>query len=505
MGKLFTEAARWLFLFVLAYAPWAYACIPPWAVGLMNVLLALVLLGWGLGCYLRRRWPRVPLTLAAAAFVLVCLAWWMALNAQTHPWQDGLVQATSSKPLAWAPGAVHRGLSLGAAQRTTALLGVLLLVCDLAGNPVWRRRLWRTMALVGLSLVGLGLLQRLLGAPGPFWRLDPQGPTFFATFNYHANAGSFINLVWPLIAGLLLGAVFDREPRERRLFWLISLVLCLTAVLVNTSRGGSFLAVVLCLVWLGWLALQSSRQGWLNGRGAALLATLAFIAAVVGGLAWTVGMGRTLERWRAFDRELSSRNTRLRADQLSLDIAQEAGLWGFGPGTYSVVYQSREPVRLGPLEYAHNDYLQTVIEWGWGGSAFWAVVFLGGPFTSLWWRVQSGRRLRQKDRVLHLAALLAWGGVALHALVDYPLQVGAIQLYVAALLGLFWGSRRWLAPPPVAVPAKANSHRVDEAAPVSIATVGEFLDRKARLRAAGRAPNDQSTQGQVEDGAKAAE
>jgi hypothetical protein len=114
------------------------------------------------------------------------------------------------------------------------------------------------------------------------------------------------------------------------------------------------------------------------------------------------------------------------------------------------------------------------MEWGWLGSALWALLVFGGIGVAvLSLRRQNALRRNQRSDVsgqLGLAesasqrssvsafqewswrrrlilplAVIALAGVAMHGLVDFPLQIVSIQLYVATYLGLCWGAARWSA------------------------------------------------------------
>jgi O-antigen ligase len=121
----------------------------------------------------------------------------------------------------------------------------------------------------------------------------------------------------------------------------------------------------------------------------------------------------------------------------------DAGAWGFGPGTFAITFphytQELGAAIPGIWRFAHDDYLQTVIEWGWVGASVWALLFFGGLVRCF----HFCRRGRSADRALLFTSGLALGGVALHALVDFPLQIASLQLYTAVYLGLGWGSGRW--------------------------------------------------------------
>ena len=126
----------------------------------------------------------------------------------------------------------------------------------------------------------------------------------------------------------------------------------------------------------------------------------------------------------------------------------DAGVMGFGPGTFRVVFPDYQRLhdfggRTVPefwtthfWPHAHQDYLQTLIEWGWLGALFWAVLVFGGV-------LRGARNLFQRRgdftlRWLTLCSLLGLIGTLLHALLDFPLQIASIQLYFAVLLGFCW-------------------------------------------------------------------
>ncbi len=454
MRFLFLDLPRWLLLLTLVYAPWAFGCTQQWAIWGLDILVGTTLTVWLLGSlWVRRRLPAIPHGLGLTAGLLLLLGWWMVLNSGSVWDTDQFLFVPLASVTAAVPGSIDRSLSLDWMWRATTSLGAALFVAaEIAPRPSWLLRFWWTIGLTAGSLALFGLLQKATGAENIFW-LPPRPPaervsTFFASYYYHANAGAFLNLVLPPAVGLLLRASLRRRSPAERALWLTVVLMLVVAVLSNTSRAAQALAALLALALVlgparNTLRLTMRSSGWCPAAAAFVLIFLVLLA-----LGQASELGRPVARWHGLG-EQWERDARWPAAKAGLEGLRSAGWFGLGPGTFPAVFPyltERFGTDLRGVWLAlHEDYIQTVLEWGWFGAALWSALFFGGMGVG-WvnWR-RHRERWAPRERLLLPLLLLALGSVALHALVDFPLQIASIQFYVMVYLGVCWGSGSWTA------------------------------------------------------------
>jgi len=472
--------ARYLFFAAIVVAPWIYGGTTATSIVVINWLLGASLLLWLVELCVERRWPKFPKLLLVVVTGLLVIGAWMTINARSIYDPEFGTFAAIANFAPRAPGSVDYAISVAWMIRAALLIGAVLFVVDLSQDDRALIQLWAVIAVAAGSISLLGLLQKATGAQAVLWQtpIGSYGSNFFATYYYHANAGAFLNLVLPLTAGLAVRAFGTPASPAVRSIWLTVFLLNLAAVAANTSRMAQLIAVLILFALLAHLGprifrgLSRSEKNVVLAGGAAIL----FAAFAIG---QATHLEKPVQRWEQLSDRVSS-DARWAASRTALNVLPNVGVFGFGPGTFRAVFpaytKAADQSVAGQWRFLHQDYLQTAMEWGWIGSALWGLLFFGGIVAAvLALRKQRAARRRAagkteklktetlksisasqrfsvseftqqwswRRRLILPMAVIALTGVALHAIVDFPLQIESIQLYVATYLGLCWGSAGW--------------------------------------------------------------
>jgi hypothetical protein len=433
-----------VFCAALIYAPCAYGGTTPASIQTINLLLFAAFVLWVIELLVSGRRPAFPRLLFFVALALIGIGGWMVLNSRAIYDSDFRVFMPLRNLAPHLAGSVDYAISAAWMMRGALLLCAVLFVADLSQSDRWLLRLWYTIGVVAGSIALLGLLQKATGARMIFWQTAPPWgvTTFFATYYYHANAGAFLNLVWPLTAGLAIRAFTTRCHPAVRAMWISVFVLTIAAVLANTSRVAQLIALLLLVAICVQFGPRLLRKLSRAEKNVVFVGALAILLALVA-LGRASHLEQPLSRWQSISERIPE-DARWQASRVAVGALCDIGLFGFGPGTFHVVFSSYNNVSTkhvpGIWRFLHEDYLQTALEWGWLGSSLWALLFLGGITVGILNFKKFAGDWASRRRLFLPLVIIALVGVALHALVDFPLQIASIQLYIATYLGLCWGS-----------------------------------------------------------------
>ncbi len=417
------------------YGPIFFGGVTPDTLMVLDRFLGHSFLLWLCLLVLERRLPRLPLALAGSLGLLSLIGVSQFLNPASSVFED----APSESHISWLPGSIE--------GEATDLVFLNLLLMMLAGLFVRdglssarvRWFLFRTVALAGLVISVIGIYQKAAHIDAMLWREPtPYERNFFAAFRYHGNAASFLNLSWPAALAVWLRSRLVRPGSVVTSLDLCTFLVVLGAVFVNSSKAGPFLAF-LGLLLAGWrfrhelFVATTSRAG--------MIVMIGFLV-VAGAIVALPGVAFTLSKWNELLTDGGSMHGRINAYRACLLALRDTGVLGTGAGSFMYVFPpyAHEFGLESFWEYAHQDWLQTLIEWGWIGFAAWGVVF-GGAIVRLQRRMTAARRSSRPE----LTASAAWIALVIvltHSLFDFPMQIPALQLLVVFYLGVAWSDAK---------------------------------------------------------------
>jgi O-antigen ligase len=334
--------------------------------------------------------------------------------------------------LDWLPhGIAQAPFATANAGRVMLMLASPWLVACSLWIGITRRRsaiaLLTALALNGVVIAAIALLQRLTHATELLWHWPAPAHYFVGTFVYKNHAGAFFNLIIALCLGL---AWWRSEQARRRLekshpgiLYLFLVIVPLLALLFSYARAATALGLAyLVIVGVGFLVHTIFfTRGGLPATVTLLLGLLGAVFLVV-----CVRSLNTETVWERFDRlfkqdEVVSIVRRQVAAQATVEMARDSVWFGHGAGSFRYLfpkYQGRHPEiardQASSLywEHAHNDYAELFAESGLFGVGLFVI--------ALSWAVLALHRAGVFAQPPRLALL---GGpllVLLNAVCDFP-------------------------------------------------------------------------------------
>lgn len=328
----------------------------------------------------------------------------------------------------------------------------IVLSCFNAYQALLSRSVLRKLLVIavanGLALAVFGTFQKLMQAEGLWFGLvRSPNPFFFATFVYHNHWGPFTLLNVAAGVGLLFHAWRRGGHRD---FWhtpvlmgAVGLLLLAAAVPLSGSRSSSVLVAALLLGALVHVLVRLIRRRREHHESVALPVagiTLAATLAAVG----IFFVARDVIETRARDtvrqigeiRNEVELNSRLRLYSDTWRMASARPVFGWGLESYATVFMiynsAPTPLRGGWKPYyaeAHNDWLQSLAEVGFVGTALIGLLVLLPLARVPWRRIES---------LIPRYLLAGCGLLLLYAWVEFPfanpsVMVGFwLSLYLAA-------------------------------------------------------------------------
>ena len=305
---------------------------------------------------------------------------------------------------------------------------ITLVVIDTAGRL---RRICNVITLFGFLYAFYAILQSVLSPERIYGIYKPFAGVPFGSFVNKHNYAAIIEMAMAIPMGLIfVGAI----RTEKRLLYVVAIVLMGSSLLLSGSRGGLvalFAEIILIII------LTSRAKGRKNLVLKVALSSL-LVAAAIGGAIF-VGGDTSLTRFSETATSDDISSSRIHIWGVTLKVISYNLPLGAGLGAYAQAYTRYDPSGgYERVEQAHNDYLQIVADAGIVG------LIIGALF--LFWFFREGIRNASGSntfrRGVAVGAFAGCFAILIHSLFDFVLHITAVSVMFLTLIAILVASGR---------------------------------------------------------------
>lgn len=403
-----------LVLGILIFGPLALGAHGMWQFLVVEMLTLGVMALWAMRLWIgpgaKLLWP--PICWAVLAFMIYAIVRYLKADIE-YPARDELTRVLVYGFLFFAIlNNLHRQESIQAITTTLVFLGMCISM-----YAVWQ----------------------YLTKSAHVWNLtSPYTGRAGGTFIYPNHLAGFLEMLIPLgLCQVLIG----RSGHVLKIVLGYACVVMLAGIVVTLSRGGWLVTGVMLLV----LSIVLMTQRDYRIQGAVLLTVL------------MVAMVAAVPRFQAMQQRTRTMMAGHKTDDMRFSIWQPAlkiwrdnFWWGVGPGLFDYRFPEYRPsdVQLRPYK-VHNDYLNTLVDWGLAGAVLVAV-----PWTLMYWgvfkcwrTVRGGRddfaRKKSNKFAFLVGSSLGLLAILLHSFLDFNMQLPAIAILAVTFMALLTSQWRF--------------------------------------------------------------
>ncbi len=444
------KTARFSIFFLIFFTPLAFGTKAAWSYGIMEGMIGAGLLFFALAVIKKQAQPvEVPALVPLLIFLMYILL-------QVVPLPPGLVKFLSPHAYTihsrayelfdtqgWMTLSIHPQATVFQFFRYAAYTAFYVLTIQVLKEKRSLQSIALSIALYGGLLALSSILQLYLTEDMALWFwYTPENSMVMGPYSNHNHYAGLMEMIFPLVLGLFffyrprigetsfirgIIEILNQEKANIHILIGASALLVIVSIFVSLSRG-AIISTCLALFVFSFLLLKRKT----NRRNSLLIIGVIMVVALTMG--W-FGWDQVFERFAKMKNpEGVLYNTRLEFWKDSLQIIKDFFLTGAGFGGFVHIYPPyKSLIDNRVLNYAHNDYIQLLVEGGILGFSIIAVfmaVFFFKSFKAF------SKRRDAFCVYLYIGSITGMVSILFHSFTDFNLHIGANGLWFAFLAGL---------------------------------------------------------------------
>jgi len=410
---------------ILIFSVLLFGSINTWAFAIVGTIIVLFFNGW---LYQNKDiihvhsglWGKIQI-ISTTGFIFLCLF-------QVIPLPLSLIKILSPSlyhllkemalDISFKTISVYPYVTINETLKIVVYLMLFIMTASLANNRDAIRKMIVILVVFGFILSCFAIIQKATWNGKIYWFVESTVGSPFGPFVNRNHFAGFMGMVVPL--GLWM--VFEIRIMEKKLLYLFFSLVMTTGIFLSLSRGG----IISFLLSISLFFILTSIR---NVKKKSVASLIGFLLILFCYLLY-LGISPIIDRFATAG---LTDDSRVMVWSEAFEAFKDFPWFGTGLGTFKFVFPMYSPHGLDHTlvyDYAHNDYLQLLLETGVPGVLFMTMFLIS--IIAIIIKFQKGRKF--SPLMAGLTASMSY--MIVHSVFDFNLHMPSNAMMFSVILGL---------------------------------------------------------------------